>query len=61
VWRWRDLLIREVDATLDADRAAHVVAVREQGWLGFTDAEVARALLLRWWERSVGIPAEVSL
>lgn len=59
-WRWRGMAVHEVEATLDADRAAHVRAVREAGWLGFTDAEVARALLLRWWERSVGIPPDVS-
>jgi uncharacterized protein YcgI (DUF1989 family) len=59
-WRWRGMPVREVEVTVDEDRAAHVATVRETGWLGLTDAAVVRAMLLRWWERSVGIPAEVS-
>jgi uncharacterized protein YcgI (DUF1989 family) len=59
-WRWRDLPVREIHVELDPDRAAHVRAVRESGWLGLTDAAVARALLLRWWEHEQGIPPEVS-
>jgi uncharacterized protein YcgI (DUF1989 family) len=59
-WRWRDMPVREIDVEVaDAD-LAHVAAVRERGWLGFSDAEVARALLLRWWEHAVGVPADVS-
>jgi uncharacterized protein len=60
VWRWRGMPFRELVVTVDAERLEHIARVRELGWLGFSDAEVARALLLRWWEHEQGIPADVS-
>jgi uncharacterized protein YcgI (DUF1989 family) len=52
-WRWRDMPVHEVPAAIPDALGEHVGAVRERGWLGFTDAEVARALLFRWWEDAV--------
>jgi uncharacterized protein YcgI (DUF1989 family) len=59
-WRWRDLPVHEIPVEIPDALGAHLVAVRERGWLGDTDADVARALLLRWWEQAVGIPTEIS-
>jgi uncharacterized protein YcgI (DUF1989 family) len=53
MWPWRDLPVHDVAVTLTEALAPHVAAVRATGWLGDTDAEVARALLLRWWEDQV--------
>ena len=53
VWRWRDLPVRELPASVPEGQRAHVAAVRELGWLGFTDDAVARAMLLRYWESAV--------
>jgi hypothetical protein len=52
-WRWRDLPVRELPASVPEGQRAHVAAVRELGWLGFTDDAVARAMLLRYWESAV--------
>jgi uncharacterized protein len=43
--RWQ-----EIDVSLPGHLAAHLSDVRQRGWLGTSDASVARALLLRWWE-----------
>jgi uncharacterized protein YcgI (DUF1989 family) len=53
LWRWRDLPLRAVDVELPDELRAHVDAVRDRGWLGFRDADVVRALLLRYWEDAV--------
>ena len=50
-WRLRGMRIREVPVELPAELEPHVAAVRALGWLGDTDAEVLRALLLRAVER----------
>jgi uncharacterized protein len=60
VWRWRDLPVREVAVRVGDADARHVAAVRELGWLGFTDDAVARAMLLRYWESAVLGLGEVS-
>ncbi len=60
VWRWRDLPVREVRASIPGEQLAHVAAARELGWLGFTDDAVARAMLLRYWEAAVLALGEVS-
>jgi uncharacterized protein len=52
-WPWRAIALHEVDLELPDALAPHLAAVRTLGWLGDTDAEVARALLLRWWEDAV--------
>jgi len=52
-WRWRGLPVREVPTAVPAAWRAHVAAVRELGWLGFTDDAVVRAMLLRYWEGAV--------
>lgn len=59
-WRWRDLPVHEIPVEVPDALAGHLAAVRERGWLGFTDADVARALLLRWWESAAGITTEIS-
>jgi uncharacterized protein YcgI (DUF1989 family) len=59
-WRWRALPVRDVEVTVPDDARAHVAAVRAGGWFGFSDAEVTRALLLRWWEDAVLQLGEVS-
>lgn len=60
VWRWRDMPLRETPVELADALASHLATVRESGWFGFTDAEVARALLLRWWEDAVLQLGEIS-
>jgi uncharacterized protein len=40
----------EIDVELPDALGAHLAELRARGWLGFTDAAVARALLFRWWE-----------
>jgi uncharacterized protein YcgI (DUF1989 family) len=49
-WIWRDLPLRDLELTLPDELDAHIAEVRAGGWLGDNEAEVARALLLRWWE-----------
>jgi uncharacterized protein len=52
-WPWREMPLREIELALPDALAPHVAPVRAGGWLGDSDAEVARALLLRWWESAV--------
>jgi len=40
-----------VTVELADDLAGHLAGVRESGWLGFSDAQVLRALMLAYWER----------
>jgi uncharacterized protein YcgI (DUF1989 family) len=41
---------QELEVELPGELEPHLAEVRESGWLGLTDAAVARALLFRWWE-----------
>ncbi len=50
---WRGMALRDVEVEVPGELQAHVARVRASGWLGDTDAEVVRALLLRWWEDAV--------
>jgi uncharacterized protein YcgI (DUF1989 family) len=50
-WRLRGMPVLDVPVELPAELEPHVAAVRALGWLGDTDAEVLRALLLRAVER----------
>jgi len=52
-WPWRDMALREIEVALPDALGPHLATVRAGGWLGDTDAEVARALLLRWWEDAI--------
>jgi uncharacterized protein YcgI (DUF1989 family) len=52
-WRWHDMPLREIEVALPDTLAPHLATLRAGGWLGDTDAEVARALLLRWWEDAI--------
>lgn len=50
VWRWRDMPLHDTPVEVADALAAHLATVRANGWFGDSDGEVARALLLRWWE-----------
>jgi uncharacterized protein len=50
-WRLRGMPVEEIAVELPDELAQHVATVRQRGWLGDTDAEVLRALLLRALER----------
>lgn len=53
VFPWRNLPLRAIEVTVPAEHTGHLARVRAGGWFGDDDAQVVRALLLRWWEGTV--------